>query len=127
MSDKTKLQALYDAIPAFECRPNCGDCCGPVPMAKAEWEPIKQVQRHTKPDCMTCMYLVDSKCSVYEHRPFLCRIYGASWEAKLLCPHGCGPDKPLTKQQTTILMLRYTKIMGKEPTAWTVDIPLEKQ
>ena len=34
-----------------------------------------------------CPALVDGRCSVYEHRPLICRLWGAV--ESLPCPHGC--------------------------------------
>lgn len=122
MTDLTKLQALYDAIPTFACKEGCSDCCGPVPMAKAEWQRIKLEPRLKGLGCTSCAYLIEGGCSIYGKRPYLCRLFGASLEAKMRCPHGCGPDKPLTQKQTDILTKRYMKIIGASPAALTVDL-----
>ncbi len=121
MSSKSKLEALYAAIPTFECKPGCSDCCGPVPFAKAEWEPVKLVTRIAG-SCLDCSYSVGGKCSIYEHRPFMCRLFGATTEPKLQCPHGCAPAKPLTGKQAQILTARYAKIIGVSPVSYSVDI-----
>lgn len=110
MTDATELKALYDAIPGFQCRPGCSDCCGPVPFAPVEWKRIKLAK--TGIACDSCLYLVDSKCSIYRDRPFLCRLFGATEDAKMACPHGCGPEHPLNQRQTDILMSRYLKLVG---------------
>lgn len=115
-----KLDKLYKAIPAFTCKPGCNDCCGPVPMAKEEWQAIKMVKRSDN-GCIDCAYVVDGACGVYADRPFLCRLFGASLEPKMVCPHGCGPAKPLTVKQTAILTQKYMKLIGVEPAAYTVD------
>lgn len=123
MKSNAKLQALYAAIPAFDCKPGCSDCCGPVPMAKPEWQAVKMAKRAAGADCLSCVYLVDGKCSVYADRPYMCRLFGATVEAKLACPHGCGPDKPLNAKQTAILTKRYMAIVGDAPAAFTCDLP----
>lgn len=121
MSAATKMAALYAAIPAFDCKPGCSDCCGVVPMAMSEWQSIKMVER-VESGCLNCGYLVDDKCSVYADRPFLCRLFGATTEAKMACPHGCGPANPLTPKQAGILTSKYARLMGARPAAFTVDI-----
>jgi len=126
MSAASKMAELYRAIPSFDCKPGCSDCCGPVPMAKPEWQAIKLAKRASGQDCLTCAYLVDGKCSVYQDRPFLCRLFGATTDAKIACPHGCGPSKPLTAQQASILNSRYMRLMGGAPHAFTVDIGAAK-
>lgn len=122
MSDSKKLSELYRAIPFFACKPGCSDCCGVVPIAKSEWQAIKLAKREAGADCLTCEYLIDSKCSIYKDRPFLCRLYGATTDAKMACPHGCGPEKPLSMKQAKILTDKYSKLMGPAPAAFTVDI-----
>jgi hypothetical protein len=122
MSKDSKLRELYAAIPEFQCKPGCSDCCGAVPMVKAEWQAIKLAQRVQHSNCLTCNYLVDEKCSVYADRPFLCRLFGATTDAKMRCPQGCGPEKPLTAKQAGILNTKYIKLMGGQPAALTVDM-----
>ena len=38
------------------------------------------------------------------------------------CPHGRGPAKRLTVKQTEILRVRYMKLVGKSPAAYTADL-----
>lgn len=123
MSDASKLKDLYKAVPSFNCKPGCSDCCGPVPVASAEWEKIKLVKRQSGVDCLSCDYLVDNKCSVYEDRPFLCRLFGATADSKMSCKHGCGPSKPLTQKQTDVLMRRYMSLMKGGPAGLTMSLP----
>jgi Fe-S-cluster containining protein len=122
MSDAAKLKDLYAAVPSFACKPGCADCCGPVPVAKAEWQKIKLAKKQVGVDCLSCDYLVDSKCSVYNDRPFLCRLFGATADSKMSCKHGCGPEKPLSLKQTEILMKRYMSLMKGGPAALTASI-----
>jgi Fe-S-cluster containining protein len=123
MSKDSKLRALYAAIPSFTCKPGCSDCCGVVPLAKPEWQAIKLAPRADHgSNCMTCDYLIDNKCSVYADRPFLCRLFGATTSAKMRCPHGCGPDKPLSAAQADSLNAKYMKLMNGAPAAFTADI-----
>ena len=84
-------------------------------MAKIEWEKIKLVKRNPSKDCLTCDYLVDSKCSIYNDRPFMCRLYGATTDAAIACPHGCAPNKPLSAKQAAILRDKYKKLVGDNP------------
>jgi hypothetical protein len=120
MTVSSKLQALYQAIPTFTCRPGCNDCCGPVPFAKEEWKEVK-IKRQGQPNCITCAYSENGGCSIYEARPFMCRLFGASEVPSLVCEHGCGPEKPLSVKQTQILTDRYRKIAGDTPAGWNVD------
>lgn len=48
---------------------------------------------------LTCPLLnPDGKCSVYEDRPAICRIWGAV--EKMKCPHGCRPKKWMTRDES---------------------------
>jgi Fe-S-cluster containining protein len=56
------------------------------------------------------------RCSVYDARPFVCRIYGAI--KNLSCPHGCVPDRWMSPHDTARLFARLTKIG-----AWQLTTP----
>lgn len=125
MSAASKLDDLYRQIPSFDCKPGCSDCCGPVPLAKVEWQRVKLAKRNVGIDCLTCDYLVDGKCSVYADRPFLCRLFGATADAKLACHHGCGPAKPLTIKQANTLTAKYMRLMDGPPAALTASFDMK--
>lgn len=58
-----------------------------------------------------CVYLVDGRCSVYQNRPLICRMYGAV--ESLPCPHGCKPDRgALPDAESRALLLKATEIGG---------------
>lgn len=72
----------------FRCH-NCGECCGPIPISKAEFEAISKAIRGMPPEKrealkaqarsdLTCiLHDTESKaCSVYEARPEICRMFG---------------------------------------------------
>jgi hypothetical protein len=121
-SETRELAKLYSAIPKFECKPGCSDCCGPVPMARPEWQKVRLAKRQSGQDCMSCEFLIDNRCSVYADRPFLCRLFGATKDAAIACPHGCGPANPLTTSQALHLKAQYQKIVGPTPAGYTADI-----
>lgn len=106
-------RGLYRRIPTTSpCKPGCGDCCGPVPWTPAEWDRVKarvppflavepwasfesgQVA-YTVQGTTRCPFFVNG-CTVYEDRPFMCRLFGTAPDARLTCPHGCKAAKPLT-------------------------------
>lgn len=73
----------------FTCVPECRKCCGPVPFSR--WEGM-QVNR---PDMMdgafskhredgSCVFAGYHGCSVYKHRPILCRLFGHV--SNMACP-----------------------------------------
>lgn len=100
------LASLYSAIPTFECKPGCTDCCGPVPFSRAEWQAVK-VKKHHRRGCLDCPYSKGGACEIYEQRPFICRLFGATEDPKLACPHGCKPEKPLAVAEADALTRRY--------------------
>lgn len=118
----SELEKLYKEIPIFECIPGCHDCCGPVTGTKEE---LRRAPKLNSTDgwvtmildgeviwdgCLTCPYVTGAGCGIYEDRPMICRIFGASEEPRLRCPHGRKPEKPLTVVQTRVLFDRYLKI-----------------
>lgn len=114
MSPLLQIQKQYERIPAFTCIPGCTDCCGPVPFATAELAQIEP-----KPFAGTsCQYTGETGCTVYDHRPLLCRLFGSVDTPKLLCPHGKGPERRLTAWQGGTIMRHYLKHpLGQDPLA----------
>jgi uncharacterized protein len=115
------LQSLYARIPAVKgCKTDCSGCCGPVPMVEAERASIKHMIRPhdagtlyeyaitpTKPDCMTCAYSTSTGCAIYNDRPLLCRLFGASEAPRMRCPYGASAKRPLTEAETAQIMVDY--------------------
>lgn len=104
MSDS--LHAIYAGVPSVACKGLCHDQCTLIPIAKAERAAI---EAHTKrrlrvmpemdrlvmrpqDDGLTCRFLKRQRCSIYEARPLICRLYGAA--DGLECSHGCRPVGP---------------------------------
>lgn len=89
------LHAIYDRLPVVECRGKCAKACGPIDMTSTERQHIRretgmEIPRGNSSDTYTCPALgILGTCTVYEHRPLICRAYGAT-EA-LACPYGCTP------------------------------------
>lgn len=104
-----QIEKLYENIPAFECIPGCTDCCGPVPFARSEWDRIEDKK---KPTGLSCPYAVKGQgCSIYKDRPFMCRLFGATSDPQLTCPHGRRPAHPLSPQVAALLTGRYINLM----------------
>jgi hypothetical protein len=57
-----------------------------------------------------CPALVDGRCSVYEDRPTVCRLWGAT--ESMPCPHGCRPDRPLSQDESHQLLRRAAAAGG---------------
>lgn len=111
MNPSEKIQALYKKIPSFQCKQGCTDCCGPIPFSKSEWERVEDKREATGIDCP---YSTTGKCDIYEMRPFICRLFGATDDPKMQCPHGCGPKSPLTAKYAQNLTDQYVRLMKKE-------------
>lgn len=75
----------------FECKENCGECCGIIPFPKklaketehlAQVKPTKIIQDKENLYILTkdlmCVYLnrKTKECMIYDKRPRICRIYG---------------------------------------------------
>lgn len=109
----SKINRIYREIPAVNnCKKNCNKCCGAVPISPEEAENLGISGATITPtaDNGTCLYSTDKGCSVYEKRPFLCRIFGASENHRLKCHFGASAKKPLTKKQTERLSDKYRKL-----------------
>jgi len=107
----TYLEAIYKRIPSFVCAPGCNACCGPVPCNEEEQAKLKIITdiTPTKLDNITCAYSTDKGCSVYEDRPYMCRLFGVT--DSLRCPMGRGPEVMLTVKEENKLMAKYIKTM----------------
>jgi hypothetical protein len=50
-----------------------------------------------------CPALLEGRCRVYEHRPTICRLWGAT--QSMPCPHGCTPADALTQSESHELLV----------------------
>lgn len=111
------LREIYAAVPAVACKGLCHDQCTIIPLAPAERSAIQArtgrrvktlpqlEQAVTRPnDDGSCRYLKRGRCSIYEVRPLICRLYGAA--EGLECPHGCLPAGGLLSRAAVREMLR---------------------
>lgn len=103
------LKELYDSLPKIACKRLCQICCGPViPDAclpeereKLSLLPIVETVRAD----LTCGALLNGQCSIYVHRPLICRLYGCV-EA-MRCPHGCEPEFWMTDRQVEEILREH--------------------
>ena len=82
-SDRAKvIHALIDSSikqseksPDIKCRKGCSFCClNPVrSVTRDEVELLKAVDTGIRNQGAGCPFLIDNACSVYEHRPSICR------------------------------------------------------
>jgi len=113
MTPKATIKRLRKQIPAFECILGCTDCCGPV--HAAPWEE-SQIEKHTGKEAklnrlpsqgLHCPYSLNGNCEIYDDRPIICRLFGATPE--MLCPHGRRPKVLLTKKRGAKITAEWMK------------------
>ena len=120
----TTLRELYAAIPAVGCKGLCYDQCTLIPIDPAERSAIEEhtgrrVKTLPKMDLLvmrteadgTCRYLRRQRCSIYEARPMICRLYGAA--EGLECPHGCRPLAVLSRDVVSGLLATLARLPGR--------------
>lgn len=110
MSDS--LDAIYLEVPRLRCIGKCQEACGPVLMSPAEERRLASIGA-AAPDVSAMLEsknlacpLLDpfGRCSIYEARPLVCRLYGAV--KAMRCPHGCEPEAWLSDTQASKLIQR---------------------
>lgn len=96
------LRAVWDAIPSTGCKGFCSESCGPIGCGPEETRLLAE-RGIELPDVLdtlrsiiddgadvpTCPALVNGRCSVYEVRPTICRLWGSV--ERMRCPWGCVP------------------------------------
>ncbi len=85
MSNRDRLHQIYARVPHIACKGLCAESCGPIQMSKLEHEILGE-----PPAAMTCTLLVAGRCSRYEDRPLICRLWGVVPE--MPCQFGCQPE-----------------------------------
>jgi Fe-S-cluster containining protein len=111
-----RLDKVYETLPGIKCLGHCQQSCGPIAMTPAEWRRITEASG-SEPGItkdLTCSLLTkDGKCSVYEVRPAICRLWAV--EESMLCPWGCIPDRVLTYEQGHQFLTKINKVAGRKP------------
>lgn len=115
------LEAIYARIPDARCKGLCTKSCSVIAMTVHEARRLRQAGTPLPPHDVAlarvyadagyrCPALVDGRCSVYELRPFVCRIYGSS--ESLPCPFGCEPDEGLLSADETLELFTAVEDAG---------------
>lgn len=107
---RIELDALYAELPTIACQGKCAQSCGPVMMSRVEWQSVCRAggERTVDLGVLTCPYLEQERCSVYEVRPMLCRLWGVVEE--MPCPWGCQPSRMLTREEGFEFMQRAAEL-----------------
>lgn len=133
------LERIYSRIPQVACRGLCAEACGPISMAPLELaklesaagvlpKPLAAMLPGFRPELAArmdtagftmiatpggvCPLLTEGgRCSQYQRRPAICRLYGAAVD--LRCEYGCAVDgAPLTRAETE-RVLRQVEEVGR--------------
>jgi Fe-S-cluster containining protein len=113
------FEELYALIPSPRgCTGQCAESCGPIGFSTEEGRRLEAAGCHIpnihERDILTpitCPALVDGRCSVYQSRPTLCRIWGAC--EPMPCPYlGCSILDPLTTEETEAVSWRAFELGG---------------
>jgi len=105
----TTLAAIYARIPRMNCKGLCTRYCGVIGLTGTERaliEATHEIPVVTTTDTLTCPLLVEGRCSAYEVRPAICRIWGTirARTSMMHCPHGCRPKRWLSDAEARAIL-----------------------
>lgn len=115
--------------PVSACKEGCSHCCRiPVNLTKAEAEVLgKAIGRKPAPlashntnesvEFPPCSFLVDEKCSVYQHRPAVCRTHMNMDQDDLLCRLVPGAKIPVPYLDTRPIVMARVQVGGHSTNA----------
>ena len=108
-----RLDALYEQIPAIRCRGLCSESCGPIQMSAREKVRIEKASVKALGCDEHCSMLVGGRCSVYDVRPMVCRLWGVV-EA-MPCPFGCVPEGGRLSNEEGMRLMKAAVDAGGHP------------
>lgn len=139
-----QLRSVWDAVPHVRCKGLCAAACKQVPLFPVEAFFLiekrgAEIEPGTHPATLSkrgnagngeyfmaptlgagkpCQFLKEDRCSIYEDRPLICRLYGHP-VGTLPCKYGCIVKNPLDPLRLGELMMRVVRILNpavsKEP------------
>jgi uncharacterized protein len=118
-SAESALRRLWALLPKLECQGLCHESCGPIFFTQLEREILEErlggplPPIGTEENAFTCPMLKNYRCSVYEDRPTVCRLFGAIKHALMTCPHGCEPSRHLTNQEAQAIFRKIQEISDR--------------
>lgn len=112
---------LYATIPDPKCKGLCVDTCTAIPLTVYEARVLRKagmpmphaedmVVRILAGEHPRCPALVEGRCTVYDIRPLICRLYGAVED--LRCEHGCEPDEGFMATEDSHRLLEVLTNLG---------------
>lgn len=111
-----QLDRLYSQLPVVHCQGRCAHSCGEVAVKPAELERILDrvgvvAAQEIRPHSCVCPFLADGRCSVYDIRPLMCRVWGSVERGVAHCPYDCRVEpRPLTTKQLISIVRRINQI-----------------
>jgi Fe-S-cluster containining protein len=113
---KASLRQLYSELPGIDCQRKCQEFCGVIEMTREEWERIIKHLGYAprgNPRTLVCpMLTADGRCSVYQLRPLICRLWGVVEGMK--CPYGCQPNPDyLSNDEAFVFLVRSGAMDGR--------------
>jgi Fe-S-cluster containining protein len=114
------LEQLYAKCGSVPCVKGCTDCCGPIWMLPEEWDRtgrprdeavilesgfLLAAQKDEEGIKPLCLFLGEDGCTVYEHRPLVCRLYAACHDME--CPHGKRATPLIPRAEVRAMMRDY--------------------
>lgn len=121
------LEEVYATLPTVDCKGLCFESCAAVPAYDVEVRNLLRVSKRAAipfleggtPDGTkiiatnqlvdpSCPFLVLRRCTVYEARPLICRIFGVA--AGLPCQYGCTPATILTDEEVMAIQKKLAKL-----------------
>jgi uncharacterized protein len=106
-----ELEAIYQQVPSFTCKSQCTDCCGPI--FYTELEASRFAKSYVIPTSTKCPFSKVGGCSIYENRPIICRLFGATENRELTCSFGCGPTFRLDNEYAKSLITQVCQLSIK--------------
>ncbi|MCH7945730.1 MAG: YkgJ family cysteine cluster protein [Armatimonadetes bacterium] len=112
-----ELDAVYAELPTIDCKGLCQESCGPIVQARSTTaQELLRMQdsggerrgkQRRQP--LTCPYLTaedeTGRCSIYESRPGVCRLWGIVDSPLMRCPHGCEATEILSDRAGAMVMI----------------------
>jgi hypothetical protein len=113
---RRELRRVWARVPQPVCQGKCAESCGPIAMSPEERRMIEERTGEPFETDFTCPLLKLGLCSVYDIRPMVCRLWGAT--EGMACPHGClPPSGRLLTDDEGMAILADAMFIGGEPGA----------